>query len=1248
MRTILWVFGFFLITLVIVTIAGPKLVDWNQYKDDIQDQVRSFTGRDVLINGDISITIFPAPALIANDVSLANVTGAHAKDLIHLSSLEVKVSLAPLIGGSVKVERVNLVDPVIELEVLSDGRNNWKFEVGASKVETNSDNLKQIPNSSSGIKKVFNKKPKSQKSTLVPSVSLDSLSIENGTLIYRDSIEGTIERIENLNAKFSAATIKGPFESSGKLRARGVPVTFDLNVGEIIHGRTVAFALQLASAPGDLKVLLSGTMVGLGDNPRIKGSVKGEAKSLSAFIKSTQGMSLPKPLGQSFSFDANIAARTDGADIENLELRLDDKKVSGAIKLRFDETLNIAVKLKTGRVDLDQWLTPKKNLVSKLPKKSSGSGKEAPVVLGGKTASKLGKKARFVIPEQVQASLTLTAEVITYRSGVIRNALVNAELSNGEITLSQASAQFPGGSEMALFGFLTVVNDEPLFEGELESTVNDMRGVLSWLGHDLKSVAKDRLRKLTLATRVSVSPDKVDLEDIDFKFDSSKITGGITIALRRRPSFGANISINKLNLDAYLPKKMAAVGNKKPILEKTGLETERKTTSTAPKKKAPIQMLKILNELDANLKIRVNSLRLKEESIKNAVLDGTLYDGSIDIRRLSADQFVGSKLFAKGKISNFGEVPKISALSFKVDSKRVNNLIQFIGLKPIPALKRIKRVEANGKIDGPILAPLVKINMISSGVQAKISGQLNSLELLPSVKKLKVFIKSKDASKLLKIAGINAFRAKNLGAIELDGEINGSLLAPNLVLGINMLGGTAAVSGKINTLPIGDLLDLSLRLSHPNFAHLLRIVSNYNPVGKLGSLDVQGRLIGGGGTLSFKEMIAKAGSADLRGDVFIRLDSKRPKINADLSGRNIIIDPFLPENKSASFWPELRIRPVATRKHFSSWSTQPIDLSRLSGVDAKLTLKSPSIKYKRYNLQDADLSLSLGKGRLVTNKFTGLIFGGLLNATGNATTNSRPRVEAMLVLEKINVSQATLALTGASIAGGKMGMQLNLNSAGNNVTSLINGLNGNGSLQFKDINAKGGNTKTLLAGALGLVSAMNEISGLLGARGKSEGLVDISSSFKIQNGIATSRDMRIVSGIGEGKAKGIIDLPRWAIDVRGDVNLNQNLLSTVMSRGNRGNANQTLPFAVYGKLDSPNIKLDTSKITGGALLVPGADKLLKKLPKGVGGVLQEILGGRKNQQEIDSKNQKTSPQSESQQQKRIDPVDIMKEIFRRR
>jgi uncharacterized protein involved in outer membrane biogenesis len=81
----------------------------------------------VAIEGDISFAVLPMPALTAEKITLSNLSGGIARDMVTLDKLSVRVGLWPLLFGRVEVRSVVLVRPVIALEVLPDGRQNWDF-----------------------------------------------------------------------------------------------------------------------------------------------------------------------------------------------------------------------------------------------------------------------------------------------------------------------------------------------------------------------------------------------------------------------------------------------------------------------------------------------------------------------------------------------------------------------------------------------------------------------------------------------------------------------------------------------------------------------------------------------------------------------------------------------------------------------------------------------------------------------------------------------------------------------------------------------------------------------------------------------------------------------------------------------------------------------------------------------------------------------------------------------------------------
>ena len=110
---------------VAAVLLGPGMIDWNAYKAEITAQLEKATGRALVIDGDIRLKIVPTPTFSATNVRLANIPGGSATDMAQVEALLVRVDLMPLIRSDVQVQTIELVKPVILLEVLGDGRRNW-------------------------------------------------------------------------------------------------------------------------------------------------------------------------------------------------------------------------------------------------------------------------------------------------------------------------------------------------------------------------------------------------------------------------------------------------------------------------------------------------------------------------------------------------------------------------------------------------------------------------------------------------------------------------------------------------------------------------------------------------------------------------------------------------------------------------------------------------------------------------------------------------------------------------------------------------------------------------------------------------------------------------------------------------------------------------------------------------------------------------------------------------------------------
>ena len=568
MKKVLVIFLGLVAVLAAAVFVVPGMVDWNAYRDQIAAQAEALTGRKLAIDGDIAISLLPTPALVAHDVSMANIDGASAPTMAKLKSLEVRISLGPLLGGAVEVETVRMVDPVIELERTADGRVNWEFG------QADGDGAESGPTDGSAGGQGGN------------AVRLESFLIENGTVVFRDTKQGVVERLEQVNAKLAAVSLNGPLDSAGNLRYRGVPLAYEVSLGRVIEGRTVPLNMIVMAETGEAKAEMSGAVVDLVESPRFKGKVIAASSGLGALIDDMFGPgSAPSFLGKSFRVEGAIQVAKSGLEMQEVSASLGEIRASGSVSATFDETMTVDAKLTAGRIDLDAIMAAEEPAKPGAAGGAGGQSQNQPI------APKDGSGG-FALPQGVNGTVEFLAEALTFNGGIVSEARVVASLSGGEVTVSQLSALLPGGSDVFATGFLTAENGAPKFDGNVDAKISDLRRVLNWLGIEEPDVPSDRLRQASFKGRVLADAESIQGVNLDVTVDTSRITGGLTLALRNRLAFGANLSVNRINLDAYLePEEKGS--------DQGAASASRPSSAGSPDKAGPAAFLGFLNRFDS-------------------------------------------------------------------------------------------------------------------------------------------------------------------------------------------------------------------------------------------------------------------------------------------------------------------------------------------------------------------------------------------------------------------------------------------------------------------------------------------------------------------------------------------------------------------------------------------------------------------------------------------------------------------------
>ncbi len=124
--------------LVALGVAGYAIVaslDVQRVADFARGQIKSATGRDLVIDGPVELQVSLTPAVNLEAVRFANAPWGSRADMATLRRLEIEVELLPLLFGEVVVKRLVVVEPDILLETGAEGQGNWVFAEAAATAE---------------------------------------------------------------------------------------------------------------------------------------------------------------------------------------------------------------------------------------------------------------------------------------------------------------------------------------------------------------------------------------------------------------------------------------------------------------------------------------------------------------------------------------------------------------------------------------------------------------------------------------------------------------------------------------------------------------------------------------------------------------------------------------------------------------------------------------------------------------------------------------------------------------------------------------------------------------------------------------------------------------------------------------------------------------------------------------------------------------------------------------------------------
>ncbi len=245
MRKVLYAIGVLVIVFIGSIIVGPFLIPTDKIKNEVTQQASKSLGRDVTVNGPVHWSVFPHLRLEASNVTISNVPKGYAKNMAQLGKLAIDLELLPLLSGNVILNRLELIDPVLNFEVDAQGHPNWDFDEGkgakpATPKPTPSPSPAPQTASSSGS------------SIQLDQLRLDDIRLENGTINYLDQRTNEKRTVSAINATVSLPALDKKLSFDGSLVWNAKKIALALGVDNpraFAEGAGSALSVSLQGDP---------------------------------------------------------------------------------------------------------------------------------------------------------------------------------------------------------------------------------------------------------------------------------------------------------------------------------------------------------------------------------------------------------------------------------------------------------------------------------------------------------------------------------------------------------------------------------------------------------------------------------------------------------------------------------------------------------------------------------------------------------------------------------------------------------------------------------------------------------------------------------------------------------------------------------------------------------------------------------------------------------------------------------------
>lgn len=979
-----------------VALVGPFFVDWTSYRADFEREASRVMGREVTVKGAASARLLPLPSVTFHDVEVA---GAHeGEPAMTIETFSMDAELAPFLRGEILIFDMRLVRPRAVVDIDDAGHFDWTLQ----------------PHVSPAVRRV----------------SLESMTVTDGSVEFRHAASGRTHLVDDLNAQLSARSLSGPWRMQGSLRLDGIATNLSLSTGQA--GDAAGLRVRMRAQPERYPV------------------------SLEADGRLQESEGVPAFLGE-FRLNASglEAARASGADerIDPLyrlmgQFDLDHRRLDLS-EYRFETGPVDDPYIAEGSAQFDLGTSPRflvrgDGAQVRLDETETQSGA---LHLGERLAG-LRDFVRGLPRPTIPGRIEVRLPAIVAGDTTIREVELMAEPADGGWRLETLKAQLPGRTTLEVTGDLTTAGEFD-FGGSLLLAVGQPSGFAAWVARDVDDAIR-RLPAAGFSADVELSDERQSFRDLELVLGTARFRGEIDHRqpADARPSMSLRLEGERLDfegMNAFASMFVNAEGVNR------------------------------LDDHDLSFDIKagpVSAMGLEAESIDTALRLG---QDRLEIDRLAIGGLEGANISATGMIRDFGTAPT-GNLDAALIAADLEPLVSMLASR-FPDNWLVTRLNERARAYPGLLTD-ARFDIVASGAgggadetgaSLSASGEAGATRYRMSVStrdtgagwfdsplSLSVSGENDEAGPILAMLGLPALPIDLAGPAAMSLDMEGSLAGgADTRFSLTGNGLDGELTGDVAMRDGGVRIDGQARLESDDLVPWLMASGAGLPEAAAGSsipVALQGQLDYGRGLLVLGNLSGIVADVGIAGDINTQLRDGRPHVSGDLSAQMLDL----------ALVAEMLLGPASlVPTDEDAWPDEPFRQSPDPPVTANLNLSSETLYVgNAARLSDARLGLRLESQAVEVTEFEAGLHGG--RASG--LFELRNEGGTGLFSGQLRLSDADLtALTGHPQVSGRADLSASLTSNGMSIEGMVAALAGSGNATVRDLVIDGINPNGLAA-----------------------------------------------------------------------------------------------------------------------------------------------------------------------------------------